>query len=230
MLAAAIAAALLAASPAPALRPAGEGRTAGEDVARPPGDAEDPAAHALARKVQAFYEETRDLSARFRQTYSYAGLGRRQVSSGALLVKKPGMMRWEYQKPSAKVVAVRGSRLVQYEPEENQAYVNEHFDASAMSAALAFLLGKGDLEKEFRVSLGASGALVLHPCEPDPRVDTIELTTWGDGQVTATRVVDGAGNVNEIAFEDVKRNAGIADSAFEVKLPPDVVRVAPPGR
>ncbi|HVO20616.1 MAG TPA: outer membrane lipoprotein carrier protein LolA [Anaeromyxobacter sp.] len=221
MLAAAIAAALLAASPAPADPGAGPG---------PAAAAEDPAAQALARKVQSFYEQTRDLSARFRQTYSYAGFGRRQVSSGVLLVKKPGMMRWEYQTPSTKIVAVKGSRLVQYEPEENQAYVDERFDATAMSAALAFLLGKGELEREFRVSLGASGALVLHPREVDPRVDSIELTAGPDGQIQATRVVDGAGNVNEIAFQDVKRNGGLLDSAFDVKLPPDVVRVAPPGR
>ena len=224
MLAAAIAAALLAAAPAssgPAEPGAGPG---------PAAAAEDPAAQALARKVQGFYERTRDLSARFRQTYSYAGFGRRQVSSGVLLVKKPGMMRWEYQKPSPKIVAVKGSRLVQYEPEENQAYLDERFDATAMSAALAFLLGKGDLEKEFRASLSASGSLVLHPRQPDPRVDSIELTAADDGRIEATRVVDGAGNVNEIAFDEVRRNTGIADSAFEVKLPPDVVRLAPPGK
>src|SRR5512144_184364 len=73
-----------------------------------------PAADALAlvRKVQASYERTHDLSARFKQTYTYAGFGRRQVSSGVLLVKKPGMMRWDYQKPSPKTVAVKGNRLV----------------------------------------------------------------------------------------------------------------------
>jgi outer membrane lipoprotein carrier protein len=196
----------------------------------PAASAADPGAQALARKVQAFYERTRDLTARFRQTYSYAGFGRRQVSSGQLLVKKPGMMRWEYQKPSAKIVTVKGSRLVQYEPEENQAYVDERFDATTMSAALTFLLGRGDLEKEFEVAESSTGALLLRPREPDPRVDSIELVAAADGQIQATRVVDGAGNVNEIAFEDVKRNTGLADSAFDVKLPTGVVRVAPPGR
>ncbi|HET6438262.1 MAG TPA: outer membrane lipoprotein carrier protein LolA [Anaeromyxobacter sp.] len=187
-------------------------------------------AQALARKVQAFYERTHDLSARFQQTYTYAGFGRRQASSGLLQVKTPGMMRWEYQKPSPKVVAVKGNRLVQYEPEENQAYVDEHFDSSGMSAALAFLLGRGDLEKEFEVSSSSTGALLLRPRQADPRVDVIELVVAPDGQITATRVVDGAGNVNEIAFEEVKRNTGISDEAFEVKLPADVVRLAPPSK
>ncbi len=190
----------------------------------------DPAAAALAAKVQGYYERTRDLEAKFTQTYTYAGFGRRQVSSGTLKVKKPGMMRWDYEKPAPKTIAVKGSRLVQYEPEENQAYVDEKFDASAMSAAVTFLLGKGDLAKEFDLSTDDTGRLVLTPKAPDPRVESIALTVADDGAVTATRVVDGSGNVNELKFSAVKRNPGLPDSAFEVKLPTDVRRIAPPSQ
>jgi outer membrane lipoprotein carrier protein len=194
-----------------------------------PAAAPDQAA-ALARKVQAYYEATRDLEAKFQQTYTYAGFGRRQVSSGTLRVKKPGMMRWDYGKPTPKTIAVKGSRLVQYEPEERQAYVDEKFDASAMSAAVTFLLGKGDLAREFNLSAGDAGTLVLRPKEPDPRVESIELTVGPTGEVTATRVTDGAGNVNEVKLTEVRRNPGLADSAFEVKLPKDVRRVDAAGR
>ncbi len=189
-----------------------------------------PSPAALAAKVQAFYERTRDLEARFTQTYTYAGFGRRQVSSGTLRVKKPGMMRWDYEKPAPKTIAVKGSRLVQYEPEENQAYVDDKFDASAMSAAVTFLLGKGDLAREFDLSVDDLGALVLRPKTPDPRVDSIALTVAEDGAVTATRVVDGSGNVNELKFAATRRNVGLPDSAFDVKLPKDVRRIAPPAR
>lgn len=200
---------------------------AAEPASVPPPNSE---AQTLVRKVQGFYERTRDLTAIFRQTYIYVGLGRRQVSSGLLLVKKPGMMRWDYRTPVAKVVAVRGNRLVQYEPAENQAYVDEHFDATAMNAAVTFLLGKGDLEKDFEASMGKDGTLLLRPREVDPRVDSIELVAAADGQITETRVVDGAGNVNAIAFSEVKRNTNLADAVFDVKLPEGVTRLAPPGR
>src|SRR5512133_671186 len=112
-----------------------------------------PSSAALAAKVQGYYERTRDLESKFTQTYTYAGFGRRQVSSGTLRVKKPGMMRWDYDKPARKTIAVKGARLVQYEPEENQAYVDEKFDASALSAAVTFLLGKGDLAREFALAV-----------------------------------------------------------------------------
>jgi outer membrane lipoprotein carrier protein len=193
--------------------------------------AAEPAASArdLARKVQSFYERTQSLQASFVQTYTYAALGRAQVSRGTLLVKKPGKMRWDYAEPATKVIAVSGSRLVQYEPEANQAFVNDQFDASAMSAAVTFLLGRGRLDKEFDLSLGAGGKLVLTPKQPDPRVASVALTVGPDGEVTATRVEDGTGNVNEIVFSAMKRNPHLADSAFEVKLPKDVHLVEAPG-
>ncbi len=187
-------------------------------------------AHQLAARVQATYERTHDLESRFVQTYTYATFGRSQVSRGVLEVKKPGKMRWQYEEPARKTVVVNGSRLVQYEPEANQAYVDEHFDASAMSAAVAFLLGKGKLEKEFEPSLGEGGELILTPRRGDGRVARIGLRLDEAGDVIATRVVDGSGNVNEVRFEGVRRNVGLKDSDFELRLPKDVQRIAPPAR
>jgi outer membrane lipoprotein carrier protein len=199
-------------------------------AAAPAGTPATPDATGLARRVQAFYESTRDLRARFVQTYTYAALGRRQVSKGTLEVKKPGRMRWDYESPATKTIAVNGSRLVQWEPEANQAYVDEKFDATAMSAAVTFLIGKGSLEKEFQLSSGDGGTLVLRPLKPDPRVDTVTLTAGPDGEVTRTQVVDGQGNVNDIAFEEIKRNTGIPDARFEIALPAGVRRLAMPGK
>ena len=184
-----------------------------------------PSAAELTRKVQAFYEKTRDLEATFTQTYLYGGLGRKLTSSGTLKVKKPGLMRWDYQSPAVKVVAVTGKRLVQYEPEEQQAYVDEAFDATALTAAVAFLLGKGDLARDFSASLGEGGVLVLRPKLSDPRVARVTFTVGPDGEVLATAVVDGAGNENRLAFSGMKRNAGLADAAFEVALPKGTRRV-----
>ncbi|HEY6098699.1 MAG TPA: outer membrane lipoprotein carrier protein LolA [Anaeromyxobacter sp.] len=94
---------------------------------------------------------------------------------------------------------------------------------------MAFLLGKGDLAREFDLARDEAGNLVLTPKEPDPRVESIVLEVAPDGAVRATRVRDGSGNLNEIRFEDVRRNVGLQDSAFEVKLPKDVRRVQAKG-
>jgi outer membrane lipoprotein carrier protein len=182
-------------------------------LAAPPDPAE------VARKVQAHYERTRDLEAAFVQTYAYAAFGRSQVSRGTLRVKRPGRMRWDYESPERKTVAVVGSRLVQWEPEANQAFVDERFDASAMSAAVTFLLGRGSLTREFEVALDGDGWLRMRPKKADPRVEWVALEVGPSGEVTATRVRDAQGNVNEVRLERVRRNTGIPDAAFEVAIP-----------
>jgi outer membrane lipoprotein carrier protein len=189
-----------------------------------------PDAAALAARVQARYQATRDLEADFVQTYSYAAFGRKQVSRGKLRVKKPGRLRWDYREPAPKTVALVGSRLVQWEPEANQAFVDERFDAGALSAGVAFLLGTGDLARDFELSVDAEGWLSLRPRKPDPRVESVALEVGPQGEVTATRVKDAQGNVNEIRLSGIRRNAGIPDSAFEVPIPEGAHRVAPPGR
>lgn len=187
-------------------------------------------ARALARKVQAYYESTRDLRAGFVQTYTYVGIGRRQESRGTLLVKKPGRMRWDYVSPTPKSIAVVGSRLTQYEPEANQVFVDERFDSTAMSAAVTFLVGKGSLEQEFLVALGEGGSLVLTPRRADPRVEAVSLFVGPDGEVRRTRVVDGQGNTNDLSFERLARNTGVRDADFDIKVPADAHHVGVPGR
>jgi outer membrane lipoprotein carrier protein len=187
-------------------------------------------ARALARKVQAYYESIRDLRASFVQTYTYLGIGRRQESRGTLLVKRPGRMRWDYASPTPKSIAVVGSRLTQYEPEANQVFVDERFDSTAMSAAVTFLVGRGNLEQEFAVALGDDGSLVLTPRQADPRVQTVTLLVGPDGEVLRTRVVDGQGNTNDLAFDKLTRNAGLRDADFDIKVPADAHRVGVPGR
>lgn len=176
----------------------------------------------LAREVQTYYDRTKDLEARFVQTYTYATFGRSQTSRGTLRVKKPGKLRWDYAAPSQKTVLVNGAKLVQWEPEVNQAYVDDHFDATALSAAVTFLVGQGRLEREFAFSTDAEGRLVLTPRQPDGRVREVVLTVGEGGVVTATRVVDGSGNTNALEFEEVRRNPGLADAVFELQLPKDV--------
>jgi outer membrane lipoprotein carrier protein len=188
-----------------------------------------PTPAALAHKVQTFYERTSDLEARFVQKYTYASFGRTQASKGVLRVKKPGKLRWDYEEPTKKTIVVNGSRLTQYEPEANQVYVDDRFDASTMSAAVTFLLGHGRLDREFDLALDGEGHLVLTPKKPDARVERVVLTVGDSGEVTATRVEDGSGNVNAIAFEGLRRNVGLPDDAFVLALPKDVHRVKAPG-
>ena len=116
-------------------------------------------------KVQAFYQRTKDLKGNFKQVFTDTLYNRQRTSYGYLYVKKPGMMRWNYVKPEKKSFIADGKELWVYEPEDKQAFRNP-LSTDNLSTGLTFLLGKGDLGKEFEASyaeekLGSPDDLVI---------------------------------------------------------------------
>jgi outer membrane lipoprotein carrier protein len=179
----------------------------------------------VVRRMQSFYEKAQDLSARFTQTYENKGFHQTLESEGRFVFKKPGMIRFDYEKPEPKFFVVKQDQIVSYSPAAQQAMTGT-FHADQLSASVTFLFGKGDLAAEFKVTkadragLVSGIALLLVPKKPDPRFDRLYLVV--DPQTYEVResvVVDGSGNENRFVFSEVKTNTGVADSAFEVKLP-----------
>ena len=62
------------------------------------------------------------------------------------------------------------------------------------------------------------------------RLESVTLTVGPEGEVTRTRVLDAQGNVNDLEFRSLKRNAGVREADFEVEVPADAHRVQMPGR
>lgn len=184
-----------------------------------------PTAPELAQKVQRFYEKTSDYSADFQQVYRYQGSARRQVSSGTMQVKKPGLMRWDYDKPYPKHFVLDGKALYLYDPEDKQVTVNRDFTTDQLSAAVTFLWGRGKLTDEFDVALAAAspaGDAVLELTPKKPQSGFTKLLFHVDaatGQVKTSIVVDSQGNENRIDFANVKTNTGIPASRFEFEIP-----------
>jgi len=179
----------------------------------------------VVRRMQSFYEKAHDLSARFTQTYENRAFHQSLASEGRLLFKKPGMIRFDYDKPEAKFFVVKNDQIVSYSPAAQQALTGT-FHADQLSASVTFLFGKGDLAAEFnfskadRTDLGAGIALRLEPKKADPRFDRLYLVVDPQTfQVRESVVVDGSGNENRFAFSDVKVNSGLTEAAFAYQLP-----------
>ena len=208
--------------------------------------AKDPG-RALAQRVQRFYASTRDFSARFAQHYSYLALGRVEDSEGTVQVKKPGLVRWDYQKPDRRVIYLENRTLWIWRPDDQEAQVRENFGGDQLSSAFTFLWGKGDLLAEFSAKavprpedvpgLPKGEAVELLPREPQPSVHkllfVVELTPLKpvagvsklifvvarDGQVLATLVTNPQGDVNQMVFTAAKVNQGLADALFHFEPP-----------
>src|SRR3954469_8164935 len=134
----------------------------------------------VVERVQKRYDGAGDFRARFGQTLTNAAFGRKTSSSGEVLFKKPGRMRWNYEKPDPKLYVADGGTLWLYEPEDKQAF-KQDLKGSQLPAALAFLTGQGKLPTEFEVAAagktpyGMPGdyVLSLSPRQPQAQVKTI---------------------------------------------------------
>ena len=60
----------------------------------------------VVKKLQGRYEQTKDLQADFQQTTRIEGFATPLTSSGRFLIKKPGLLRWDYRDPTVEEIYV----------------------------------------------------------------------------------------------------------------------------
>jgi outer membrane lipoprotein carrier protein len=188
-------------------------------------------------RMQKRYDQAKDFRARFTQEYSRAVVGRSTLSTGTVAFKKPGRMRWDYEKPEPRMFVSNGRVMWLYEPAEKQAF-KQDLKASQLPAALAFLMGKGKIADEFDVSFAKDAKqgrpgdyrLALAPKQPQSSYKSI-LFVVDPKQflVRETVLVDAQGNSNHFIFDDLQVNDRVPDSLFKW-TPPAGVRVVDTGQ
>jgi outer membrane lipoprotein carrier protein len=197
----------------------------------------------LVAKMQERYDSAADYRARFTQQYTYAATGRERTSTGEILIKKPGRMRWNYEKPEPSLWLANGSVFVMYEPEAKQAF-KQDLKASQLPAAVAFLMGKGKLTDEFDVSIAKElpygnpddYRLSLKPKRAQSTYRSIYFVV--DPRTYLVRqsvLINAQGDINAITFSDVRLNTKIPDETFRWTAPPgtreiDGASLSPPAK
>ena len=210
-------------------------------TAAPPGTAAAAAPRmevkAVVAEVQKRYDSAADFRARFTQTLTSAAMGRKTSSSGEVMFKKPGRMRWDYEKPDKSSYISDGNVLWLYEPDDKQAF-KQDLRASQLPAALAFLTGKGKLATEFDITFAAKTGygtpadhvLSLSPKTAQSQVKTILfIVDPKTFDVRESVIIDGQSNVNDLTFSDIRINTRLPDTQFKF-TPPAGVRVIDTGK
>jgi outer membrane lipoprotein carrier protein len=185
--------------------------------------------HAIAEKVDRRYNHMQTLKAQFVETYSGAGMTRKE--SGRLELKKPGRMRWDYDQPRPKMFLTDGKTAWFYVPGERQVRRTPVKDIDDLRSPLRYLLGKAKLEKEFiGLAIDAdatpvnAGDTVLRgvPKGMQERVSRTLLEVTPDGLITRIVVDEMDGSVTEFRFLQQEENVQIADQRFKFTPPAGV--------
>lgn len=193
-----------------------------------------PSADVVAARVQAFYDQTRTLQARFQQYYWSRIYARTQTSRGRLAIDRAAhRVRFDYDQPSGKVLVSDGTDWMLYEPDPTGSGAGQYVRGSAARAstgALGFLMGTTSIA-DFHRSLRApsssqpphTDALELRPRQPDPHY--VRLVVYVDhrpesaGVVRRVSIEDPDGNWNRFDFSDLRFNRPLDAAIFRFTPP-----------
>ena len=210
------AAALLAATATAQSRPPARA-VASPDVRPPAADV----AGALQRK----YDSVKDFSASFTQTYEGGVLRRKGSEAGTVSVKKPGRMRWDYTGPEKKLFVSDGQTMFLYFPNEKQVMKNDVPSQDQATSAVLFLMGKGNIVRDFNVRWADGGSDTTYRLRLDPKTrqaeyDWLEITADRETlRIVGLTAADAQGGRSSFSFSNFKENTGLADKMFEFTIP-----------
>jgi outer membrane lipoprotein carrier protein len=178
---------------------------------------------ALLNRVENRYNRAKTLQVLFSQRYLRPGVGQR-IESGTLDLRKPGRMRWDYQKPAGKLAVSDGKYLYLYDPEQNQAQRWKMQETEDMRAPLAFLLGKLHFQKEFKNIQGRPDGpgtrVTAEPQSDNLPYSAVEFLVTPDGRIEEVKVTSFDRSVQDYTFADEKMDPPLSDRLFQFQLPP----------
>ncbi|MGH9372797.1 MAG: outer membrane lipoprotein chaperone LolA [Vicinamibacterales bacterium] len=179
----------------------------------------------VAAALQRKYDTIKDFSASFTQTYEGGVLRRKAVESGTVYIKKPGKMRWEYTRPQKKLFVSNGQTIYMYFPDDKQVMTNPVPEQDQATSAVMFLMGKGDVTRDFTVRYADGGSPDTYVLRLDPRsrqaeYDWLEIVADRNTlQIRSLTAGDAQGGRSTFAFTNFKENPGLADKMFQFTIP-----------
>jgi len=183
----------------------------------------------LVNALQAKYARLSSLAAGFTQIYTAPG-ERMRRESGQLLLKKPGKMRWDYTTPEAKLYVSDGKSIYEYVPAERLATRTKVKEASDLRAPFMFLLGRGDLRRDFKQIEFASESparagnrvIRLVPKRAQEFRELLIEVEPNSLQLARLSVIDRNNARSDFLFSNIRENVALDDSQFAFKPPAGV--------
>ena len=181
-------------------------------------------AEAIVDSLQKNYDTTTDFTADFQQETEVKNINRTLKAAGKLSFKRPGKMLWRYDEPKGQFVIADGKYLYFYQPDQNQVIKSPLKNAFRGDIPLSFLLGLGNLKKDFNATLQSSDAnLYVLRLEPKGEAggfsEILLAVSKGSFDIARVSVHDAANNVTTLRFSNMRKGVGVKDSLFQVQIP-----------
>ncbi len=187
--------------------------------------AAEPSVDQILAGVEARYKGP-GFSARFFQESTLKAMDITDTAQGTVLIKRPGMMRWEYEKPDPQLIVTDGKVLWIYRPEDRQVMVGDAPDYFGGGKGAGFLSNVKTVEDNF----------VVVPDQPDPthyvlklipkkeKYDVASVRLWitrDRFEIDEVATENRFGDETRLTFTDLTFGLNPDDSLFHFKVPPE---------
>jgi len=162
-------------------------------------------------------------SARFIQESTLKAMDITDVATGKMFVKRPGMMRWEYEKPEKQVVVTDGESLWIYRPGDNQVMVGKAPEFFGTGKGATFLSDIRIIRRNFSVSIAKDkdGYVVLDLLPKQKKTDVTKIyisISKKDYEISRIGINNSYGDETVIDLFD-SQFVTRPDSAFSFTIP-----------
>lgn len=189
----------------------------------------------LIDRIQQTYNKAKYMTADFTQEAYNQTIGRSQNAKGKVYLKKPNLMRWDYEEPDIQYFIVDGKTFWWYTPESNQVIKQPTAAAFDSRIPLSFLGGLGVIRRDFHIQyskekISREGWLSLLLSPRNPTGAFTQLTMEVDPDVFEIRRVimeDGFGNRTILLLSNMRVNQEISAERFRFDPPPGVQVITP---
>ena len=167
-------------------------------------------------------------SADFVQETTLKALDITDSATGNMMVKYPGMMRWEYEKPDKQIIVTDGKSLWVYRPEDNQVMIGEAPVFFGEGKGAGFLSNMTVLKEKFNIILKKTLPNGLIELQLIPKKKAFDISaiylylskkTFVITEIVTFNTYD---DKTSIKLYNIKFTKNIKDTEFAFTLPEDV--------
>lgn len=196
-----------------------------------------PTADPLIGALQAKLDTLQSLSGRFVQRLDSKSLGRPRSEEGRFYLRKPTLMRWEYERPEEKLAIADGRHTWLYLPADREAHRGSLRDLEQGGTAALMLSGRIRLDRDFASrrlageELAAAGPqgfadAAVFELIPTRRTEEMEKVILAVEprrlRVRRVSVVDALGDRLILELFDLEEDLRLDDALFRFEPPPGV--------
>lgn len=167
-------------------------------------------------------------TAHFFQTSTLKAMDITETASGSMVVKRPGMMNWSYEKPDKQQIVTDGKQLWIYRPADNQVSIGSAPTLFGDGKGASFLSNIQSIRKTFQITLektNANGDYVLKLVPLDKSYDLVSVLlvvshdTFDIGEIFT---YNSYGDETHIELSNIQMSSHLDDSQFKFTIPQGV--------